>query len=164
MQQPSFFAVLSQWLVGARRRGTHVRASLWAVVITLVVLLVGSWLVVPAERGAPGASITSYPRALWWSLETATTVGYGDLYPVTLWGRIIAGVVMLVGISLFGILTAALATWFVGGAARDLRRAGRVLRRAGHRGRAEASTDVEALHRRFDRLEELVREGRGPRP
>ncbi|GAA3732045.1 potassium channel family protein [Streptomyces tremellae] len=158
------FATLVRWLSGARRRGTHVRASLWAALATLVVLLVGSWLVVPAERGAPDASITSYPRALWWALETATTVGYGDLYPVTLWGRVIACVVMFVGISLFGVLTAALATWFVSGATRELREAGAALRQAGRRGQADAATDAAALHRRFDRLEELVREGRGPRP
>jgi voltage-gated potassium channel len=162
--QPSILAALTRWLAGARRRGTHVRASLWASLITLGVLLVGSWLVVPAERGAPQATITSYPRALWWSLETATTVGYGDLYPVTLWGRVIACVVMFVGIALFGILTAALATWFVGGAARELKEAGTALKRVGRAGRADASVDVEALHRRFDRLEELVRQGRGPRP
>ncbi|MCF3961322.1 potassium channel family protein [Streptomyces fuscigenes] len=161
--QPSFLAVLIRWMSASRRKGTHVRASLWALAVTLAVVLVGSWLVVPAEHGAPQATITSYPRALWWSLETATTVGYGDMYPVTLWGRIIACVVMLVGISLFGILTAALATWFVGGAAKDLRKAGEALRHLGHDGRVEASADVEALHRRFDRLEQLVKEGRGPR-
>lgn len=160
--QPSLVAALIGWLTIARRRGVHIRASLWGGLITLGVLLLGSWLVVRAEEHAPKATITSYPRALWWSLETATTVGYGDMFPVTLWGRVIAGVVMLVGISLFGILTAALATWFVGGAAKGLREVGSAIHHAEHAGKQDAVEDVQALHRRFDRLEDLVRNGGGP--
>lgn len=137
------------------------RASLWAAVITAIVLLGGAWLVVRAEASAPRATITSFPLAVWWSIETATTVGYGDMYPVTAWGRVIACVVMFVGIALFGIVTAALATWFVGGAARSLRVLGGTLKHAEYAGREDASDEVRALHERFDRLERLLREGGG---
>jgi voltage-gated potassium channel Kch len=47
---------------------------------------------------------TSIPTAMWWCIVTLTTTGYGDLYPVTVGGRIIAGVTMLLGLVLFGIL------------------------------------------------------------
>jgi voltage-gated potassium channel len=74
---------------------------------------VASLAVLDAERGATGANITSYGDALWWSGATVTTVGYGDVYPVTVTGRLVAFALMLVGISVLGIVTASVATWFV---------------------------------------------------
>ena len=47
---------------------------------------------------------TSIPAAMWWCITTLTTTGYGDLYPVTVGGRLIAGVTMLMGLVLFGVL------------------------------------------------------------
>jgi voltage-gated potassium channel len=47
---------------------------------------------------------TSIPAAMWWCIVTLTTTGYGDMYPVTFWGRVIAGSTMLMGLVLFGIL------------------------------------------------------------
>ncbi len=47
---------------------------------------------------------TSIPTAMWWCIVTLTTTGYGDLYPVTVGGRLIAGITMLLGLVLFGIL------------------------------------------------------------
>ncbi len=47
---------------------------------------------------------SSIPTAMWWCIVTLTTTGYGDMYPVTFWGRVIAGVTMLMGLVLFGIL------------------------------------------------------------
>lgn len=52
----------------------------------------------------------SYGDALWWTVVTTTTVGYGDLYPVTTTGRIIAGVLMFTGIGLIGAFTGAVAS------------------------------------------------------
>lgn len=66
-----------------------------------------------AERFAEGSKITTFGDAIWWAIVTITTVGYGDLYPVTLLGRVIAVVLMLSGIVVIGILTAALASWLV---------------------------------------------------
>ena len=73
----------------------------------------GSLAVLDAEQGAPHATITDYGDALWWAAETVTTVGYGDFYPVTPEGRIVAVVLMVVGIGLVGTVTAAVASWFV---------------------------------------------------
>lgn len=65
------------------------------------------------ERGAPGATITTMGDGLWWGATTITTVGYGDEVPVTPLGRVLALVLMLVGISSFGIVTAGIAAHFV---------------------------------------------------
>ena len=70
-------------------------------------------LMYEVERTKPGATIKSLGDSLWWAISTITTVGYGDRYPVTTLGRIIAVFVMLSGISLIGIITASIAAWIV---------------------------------------------------
>ncbi len=69
--------------------------------------------VLDAERDAPGATITTFGDALWWATTTLTTVGYGDLYPVTTTGRLVAVALMLTGLAVLGTITASAATWFV---------------------------------------------------
>lgn len=67
--------------------------------------------------GAIGISIVeeiSFGNALWWSFVTATTVGYGDVIPQTLGGRLIAVFLMIIGIGFVGLLTATIATFFLG--------------------------------------------------
>ena len=54
------------------------------------------------------------PDALWWAVTTVTTVGYGDRYPTTTTGRLIAVGLMVVGIALPGVVTATIAAWFLG--------------------------------------------------
>lgn len=68
------------------------------------VVVIFSTLIYYAERGVEGTAFTSIPNAMWWCIVTITTVGYGDMYPVTLWGRLIAAVTMLCGLALFGLL------------------------------------------------------------
>ncbi|MFF7448829.1 MULTISPECIES: ion channel [unclassified Streptomyces] len=146
---PGFLTRAVDLLLGREGRSLHLKAASGATAVLGVVAAVGSWAVVIAEEGARGANLTSYPKALWWSIETATTVGYGDFYPVTPWGRVVGAVVMVVGITTYGMVTAALATWFVG---REHERRHRL-----------AQDTARALHERFDRLEELVTGKGGPR-
>lgn len=80
---------------------------------TVLVVLVAAVAELQAERGAPGANIVSFGDSLWWAVATVTTAGYGDVYPVTPAGRVIATALMVVGISLVGVMTAAVAAWFV---------------------------------------------------
>jgi voltage-gated potassium channel len=90
------------------------RQHTWAFIsITSGAVLLGSAVGVYAfERGADG-SIKSFADAIWWSTTTMTTVGYGDVYPVTFGGRVIAVVLMIAGIGLFTVATARIASFFV---------------------------------------------------
>lgn len=68
------------------------------------VVVIFSTLMYYAERMVDGTAFTSIPQAMWWCVVTITTVGYGDMYPVTLLGRIIATFTMFSGLALFGLL------------------------------------------------------------
>jgi hypothetical protein len=68
------------------------------------------WLL---ERDAAGANITNLPDALWWAIVTVTTVGYGDHYPITNGGRMVAAVLMVTGIGTIGLLASSLASVLV---------------------------------------------------
>ncbi|MEV7405252.1 potassium channel family protein [Streptomyces sp. NPDC091267] len=147
-------------LLGREGRSLHLKAVGWATVVLALTLLVGSWAVLVAEQHAPRATLTTYPRALWWSAETATTVGYGDFFPVTLWGRLVAVVVMGVGITTYGMVTAALATWFVG---HEQNRRHRLATAAEQTARHVREETTQLLHARFDRIEQLLADS-GRRP
>lgn len=84
-----------------------------AALAALLVVWIGSVMVLNAERGAPNAEIVNIADAVWWAFETVTTVGYGDFVPVTWNGRALAVLVMLVGISVLGIVTASLSAALV---------------------------------------------------
>ncbi|GAA4477968.1 potassium channel family protein [Microbacterium panaciterrae] len=79
---------------------------------TLLLVYVASLAVLDAER-AGGGSISTFGDAIWWAFTTITTVGYGDLAPITLQGRVIAVGLMLSGIALLGVVTATFASWIV---------------------------------------------------
>lgn len=82
-------------------------------VATALLVVVGALAILDAERSAPEATISTFGESLWWSLVTVTTVGYGDMVPVTTTGRIVAAALMLVGIALIGAVTATVAAWFI---------------------------------------------------
>ncbi len=88
--------------------------SLFRVLIAAAATLVlGAWLVLLFDENAKGSNIHNYPDALWWAIVTVTTVGYGDRYPVSAGGRVVATMLMLVGIGLIGVLTATVASVFI---------------------------------------------------
>jgi voltage-gated potassium channel len=83
----------------------------YVVLVTSVVLSVGAFAIYGAEHGG-NPHIQTVGDAFWWSIVTATTVGYGDISPSTTEGRLIAIVLMLVGIGFISILTATVASFF----------------------------------------------------
>lgn len=83
-----------------------------ALAAMLTLLLLASSGMYYLERAAQPELFASIPHAMWWGIVTIATVGYGDMAPVTLWGKLWAGVVLLVGIALFAVPAGILANGF----------------------------------------------------
>lgn len=81
----------------------------WVLAASALVVLLGAGTVMVAEPG-----LGDFGDAVWWSIVTATTVGYGDIAPASLAGRAVAVVLMIVGIGTLGMITGSIATYFVG--------------------------------------------------
>ncbi len=99
------------WRVSGDVRGILATNGLGYLLAVTGALVLGGGLAAWAAE----PEFESYADALWWSLVTTTTVGYGDLAPVSTTGRMVATVLMLVGIGMLGMITASLATYFVRG-------------------------------------------------
>lgn len=98
-----------RWFIANRAKGT----LFLVLALMLIVLEVGGILVLHFESGAPGSNIETGGEALWWGVVTITTVGYGDLYPVTAGGQVTATVMIFAGVALVGIFTAWAAAVFM---------------------------------------------------
>lgn len=99
----------------ARQAGQEQRAKstlFGFVLVAIIIFETAAILVLEYEFGAPGASIVTGEDALWWSFVTVTTVGYGDMVPVTTGGRLVGIALMTVGIGLFSVITSFMADWF----------------------------------------------------
>jgi voltage-gated potassium channel len=101
---------LLQKAIGDAFRG---RVVVYTVSGVLLLIYTASLAVLDKERYLHGSTINSFGKALWWSITTVTTVGYGDVYPITNTGRVIAVLLMIGGISLVGVVTATLASWII---------------------------------------------------
>jgi voltage-gated potassium channel len=130
--------------------------SLFRVLLAAVALVfLGAWLVMLFESKAAGSNIHSYKDALWWAVVTVTTVGYGDRFPVSDGGRLVATVLMFVGIGLIGILTATVASFFM----QEHTDANKEQLKAAH---ADLGGQLAAIDDRLARLEAAA--GTGPPP
>jgi voltage-gated potassium channel len=101
-----------------RRRGQprfslHARVITYAGVSTGLLGFAGALAVYDQERGARGASMKTFGDALWWTCETFTTVGYGDITPVTAAGRLIAVGMMACGLALLAAVTGSFSSWLI---------------------------------------------------
>jgi voltage-gated potassium channel len=88
------------------------RALLGALLVMLVLMLFASTLIYFLERDAQPEQFGSIPAAAWWAIATLTTVGYGDVVPITPWGQVLGGIVMLLGVGMFALPIAIVATGF----------------------------------------------------
>lgn len=130
---------------GARLRGKVVVYTVGATALTIVV---AGLAVLDAERGH-GGTIQSFGDAIWWAFVTVTTVGYGDFFPVTITGRIVAVGLMIGGIALIGVVTATLASWIVEKVS------------LGAQNTAATSDQVEQLRAEVAELKDLLRSANG---
>jgi voltage-gated potassium channel len=87
--------------------------------IFLMVLFLASVMVFVLERDVQPAGFGSIPATLWWAVATLTTTGYGDVVPITPLGRLVAALVMICGLGVFGLWTGILATGFAAETRRD---------------------------------------------
>lgn len=79
----------------------------------LLLLLFASSLMYYTENGSEPDSFSSIPAAMWWGVATLTTVGYGDVYPVTMLGRMIGATVAVLGIGMLALSAGILGAAFV---------------------------------------------------
>ncbi len=100
----------------------HGRAVVYIAGAVPLVVFVAALAMLDAERADPEANIASFADALWWGSTTISTVGYGDRFPVTTEGRLIAVALMLVGISVVSVVTASIATWLLSSVQHDRER------------------------------------------
>jgi voltage-gated potassium channel len=79
----------------------------------ILTLLIGSSTMYYLEQAAQPEKFKSIPASLWWGVVTMTTTGYGDIYPVTTFGKIIGGIFSMLGVALFALPTGILASGFI---------------------------------------------------
>ncbi len=92
----------------------HAQSTLLLVIFAaMLVFEFGSLMILAAEDVGPDANITTSSDALWWSLVTISTVGYGDTFPTTLSGRLIGVLMIVAGVGLFTSVTSFLSQWFI---------------------------------------------------
>ena len=90
-----------------------IEGTFTSISVLSVLLVIFSAIAILQVENDPNSNIKTAEDAIWWAYVTITTVGYGDKFPVTTEGRVIAAFLMTAGVGLFGTFTAFVASWFV---------------------------------------------------
>ncbi|AWL12849.1 Potassium voltage-gated channel subfamily V member [Saliniradius amylolyticus] len=92
----------------------RIQTTLATMMVVLVLLIGAAGLAIYLlEYDIPASNIKTPEDAIWWSLVTISTVGYGDYYPVTTAGRVVSMLLILSGVSLFGVISGYIASYFI---------------------------------------------------
>lgn len=102
----SFLAILNN----SMKKFLRINGFIYALIFTICTIGIGSTFIYILEKGK---TIETYFDALWWTFVTTTTVGYGDISPQSGGGRIVAVILMIVGIGFISMLTGSITTYFV---------------------------------------------------
>ena len=127
------------------------RLALATAVASSSVVLVGGTTVWRLEGDRPGTTFLSWGDGIWWALTTMTTVGYGDQVPATTSGRVVAGMIMIMGVAVLGAVAAVVALIFASAVAR---REERILEAEGRTLEARLEARLDTLDARLARIEE----------
>lgn len=131
---------IARFIIVRRVESTFLAVSM----LTLLLVVVSSIAILRFEIDA-GSNIKDAGDAVWWTLTTLTTVGYGDLFPVTTWGRLVGGLVMVCGVGLFGAFSGFIASWLITPAQKN------------------EQTDIDLLRQEIAELKQIMAESsRGP--
>jgi voltage-gated potassium channel len=142
--------IIERQLSAFLRGPTSVRLAARVIVTTTVIVVVAGGVLM---RVLDPDEYSSIGQGMWWALQTVTTVGYGDVTPENLPGRIVAAVVMLQGIAFLTIVIAAITSTFVARAQRERRAAGNEVEVSEN----PIEDRLEQIARRLDRIEAIVR-------
>jgi voltage-gated potassium channel len=93
--------------------GRQFAITIKVIITSIFVAYISAVQITIIERDIDGSNIKNFGDGLWWAMTTVTTVGYGDRFPTTTEGRFLAVGLMIMGISLMGVITASVASWFV---------------------------------------------------
>ncbi len=140
---------LERWLDRALARAQTPRGGATVIATVTTVATVGFGLLM---RSIDHKNFTTVGQGLWWSVQTVTTVGYGDVVPTTTTGRLVAALVMLLGLAFLAVITAAITSSFVARATEA------AARRTGGGAAPATADDVREINKRLDRMEALLRE------
>jgi len=115
-----FRVVVALGFITRVAQSLQARIGIYLGLILPLLIFTCSLGVYDAEHLVPGAKITSFGDSVWWAFVTVTTIGYGDYYPITVEGRMIAVLLMLSGLALVSVITVTFASWFLGRLEYDL--------------------------------------------
>lgn len=139
-----------QWILTRGSQAAIGRTASAIIVGAALLAGVGALAVLDAEKNDPASSIHDFGQALWWAFVTMSTVGYGDVFPVTVTGRVVAVMMMIVGVALLGLVSATLASALLA-----------KIRGAEEEAESQFITRIDVLEGKIDDLTSVIRDLRG---